>query len=122
VVVERTRLPIACLALAMPGGRAALPAPGCRPRSQPMLRAELVFGRNVGNRLGGGEAAFARFTAEEITPRFPDGLTVVDGVGQWRDPARGRLVRERAKLVTIVFADDPAKRAALDAAYKRRFA
>jgi len=24
--------------------------------------------------------------------------------------------------VTIVFADDPAKRAALDAAYKRRFA
>ena len=35
----------------------------------------------------------------EITPRFPDGLTVVDSVGQWRDPARGRLVRERGKLV-----------------------
>jgi hypothetical protein len=89
-----------------------------------MLSAELAFGRTIGNRIGVSDADFARFTAEEITPRFPDGLTVLDGHGQWRDPARGRLVREPSKLVWIVLADDPAKRAALTEvaeAYKRKF-
>jgi hypothetical protein len=104
-------------------GCASLP-PSCLPPSQPMLSAELAFGRSIGDRTGVSDADFARFTAEEITPRFPDGLTVLDGHGQWRDSARGRLVREPSKLVWIVFADDPAKRAALTEiaeAYKRKF-
>jgi hypothetical protein len=104
-------------------GCASLPS-ACLPPQQSMLSAELAFGRTIGDRIGVSDADFARFTAEEITPRFPDGLTVFDGHGQWRDPARGRLVREPSKLVWIVFADDPAKRAALTEiaeAYKRRF-
>ncbi|PZA13898.1 DUF3574 domain-containing protein [Rhodopseudomonas palustris] len=118
------RLLIACAAAAVLAGCAAVPATMCLPPSQPMLSAELAFGRNIGDRLGVSDAEFARFTAEEITPRFPDGLTVVDGAGQWRDNARGAIVREKAKLVTLVFAEDPAKRAALSdiaEAYKRRF-
>jgi hypothetical protein len=110
------------LALAL-SGCASLP-PSCLPPSQSMLSAELAFGRTIGNRTGVSDADFARFTADEITPRFPDGLTVLDGHGQWRDPARGRLLREPSKLVWIVFADDPAKRAALTEiaeAYKHRF-
>lgn len=115
---------VACLAAATLAGCAALPAPACLPPSQPMLSAELAFGRNIGDRLGVSDAEFKRFTAEEITPRFPDGLTVVDGVGQWRDSERGHVVREKAKLVTLVFAEDPVRRAALSAiaeAYKQRF-
>lgn len=27
------------------------------------------------------------FLAAEVTPRFPDGLTVIDAAGQWRDGA-----------------------------------
>ncbi|WP_349644249.1 DUF3574 domain-containing protein [Rhodopseudomonas sp. BR0M22] len=118
------RLLIACVSAATLAGCAALPGPACLPPSQPMLAAELAFGRNIGDRLGVSDAEFTRFTAEEITPRFPEGLTVVDGAGQWRDSERGAIVREKAKLVTLVFAEDPAKRAALSAiaeAYKQRF-
>lgn len=115
---------LACLAAATLAGCAALPGPACLPPSQPMLSAELAFGRNIGDRLGVSDAEFTRFTAEEITPRFPEGLTVLDGAGQWRDSERGHVVREKAKLVTLVFAEDPVRRAALSAiaeAYKQRF-
>jgi hypothetical protein len=108
--------------LALPGC-AALPQP-CLPPAKPMASAELLFGRNIGNRLGVSDAAFAQFTASEITPRFPDGLTVLDAKGQWRDSERGALVREPSKLVLISFDDAPEKRTALAAiaeAYKQRF-
>lgn len=118
------RLSIACGTAATLAGCAAMPAPTCVPPSRPMLSAEVAFGRNIGDRLGVSDAEFTRFTAEEITPRFPDGLTVVDGAGQWRDRERGAIVREKAKLVTLVFGEDPAKRVALreiTEAYKQRF-
>ena len=104
-------------------GCQSLPATGCLPPAQPMAAAELVFGRNIGDRLGVSEADFARFAAAEIAPRFP-GFTVVDSLGQWRDPARGRLVREPGKLVMIAFPDRPEARAALAdiaEAYKHEF-
>ena len=88
-----------------------------------MVSAEILFGRNIGDRLGVTEAAFARFTASEITPRFPDGLTIIDARGQYRDD-RGRLIREPSKVVLITFRDDAQKRADLVAiadAYKARF-
>jgi hypothetical protein len=104
-------------------GCASLPQ-ACLPPGRIMASAELLFGRNIGDRLGVSDAAFVRFVAREITPRFPDGLTVLDARGQWRDPERGRLVREPSKLVLISFDDDAQKRAALTAiadAYKQRF-
>ena len=104
-------------------GCASLPL-ACLAPSRPMMSAELLFGRDIGNRLGVSETAFAAFVASEITPRFPDGLTVIDARGQWRDLDRGSIVREASKLVKIVFVDDQAKRADLDAiaaAYKTRF-
>src|SRR5690242_20497740 len=104
-------------------GCASLPL-ACLPPSRPMMSAEFLFGRNIGNHLGVSEAAFAAFVASEITPRFPDGLTVIDARGQWRDVDRGIIVREASKLVRIVFVDDQEKRADLDAiamAYKTRF-
>ena len=64
------------------------------------------------------------FRAREITPRFPDGLTVTDAAGQWRDPATGTIERELSKRVEIVFPGDAEDQARLEAvvdAYKRRF-
>jgi hypothetical protein len=89
-----------------------------------MLRAELYFGRSLahGNRVS--ETQWASFVACEITPRFPDGLTVLDGKGQWRDGARGAIVREPSKVVVIVMADDAGARERIDAvaaAYRQRF-
>ncbi len=62
--------------------------------------------------------------AREITPRFPDGLTVTDALGQWRDPDSGRIVREPSKRVEIVLpgkADDRTRLDAIMSAYKRQF-
>jgi hypothetical protein len=99
-------------------------AAACTAPLRPMQQIELMFGRNVAGRHRVGEAAWARFLDREITPRFPDGLTVLDAAGQWRDPVGGRLVREPGKMVIIVTADDaPAgeRIAAITAAYKHRF-
>jgi hypothetical protein len=94
----------------------------CRLAQKPMVVADLMFGRNIGGRLGVTEKRWSRFLAQEITPRFPDGLSVVDASGQWRDTATKRIVRERSKLVTIIMpADAQEKIDAIVDAYKRRF-
>jgi len=103
---------------------ASAQAIACNAPQRPMQQIELMFGRNIAGRLRVGEAAWSRFLAREITPRFPDGLTVLDAAGQWRDPVGGRLVREPGKMVIIVTADDAPvgdRIAAIVAAYKQRF-
>jgi hypothetical protein len=85
----------------------------CAPPAESMVTAELLFGRNIGGRLGVSDAAFADFLAREITPRFPDGMTVVDARGQWRDSERNRIVREQSKLVLLIFRDDATRRESL---------
>ena len=49
-----------------------------------MARLELLFG--LGKREGGtiSDADWAAFLDAEVTPRFPAGLTVLSGYGQWR--------------------------------------
>ena len=65
----------------------------------------LFFGRSRGNVEVVSDAAWRAFLAKEITPRFPDGLTVLDAAGQWRD-GMGTIVRERTKLVIILVKRD----------------
>ena len=102
----------------------AQPAAPCMPGLKPMTVAELFFGRNIGGRTGISDAEFNRFVAREITSRFPDGLTVLDAFGQWRDPQRMTLAREASKVVIIAFsegsADDGRLQKIMDA-YKDRF-
>jgi len=83
-----------------------------------------MFGRKVGNRVGVSEAQWTRFLDREITPRFPDGLTVLDAHGQWRDSERNRIVREPSKLVQIVLpgkAEDTDRLNEIAEAYKKQF-
>jgi len=70
------------------GGCASLPQP-CPLPGRPMISAELFFGRGIGGRTV-SEKEFATFLAAEITPRFPDELTVLGAQGQWRK-SRSRL-------------------------------
>jgi hypothetical protein len=98
-------------------------AVACDAPQRPMQQIELMFGRNVAGHVRVGEAAWSRFLAREITPRFPDGLTVLAAAGQWRDPG-GRRARESSKMVIIVTADNAAAReriATIIAAYKQQF-
>ncbi len=83
-----------------------------------------MFGRNIGGKLGVTEGRWSQFLEREIAPRFPDGLTVVDAAGQWRDAKTGRLIREPSKMVTVVVVQDAALSEKIEAiadAYKRRF-
>ena len=79
-------------------GDAARPAHSSR-----WIRSELYFA--VGNEDGTGvidESKWRAFLDSEVTPRFPDGLTVLDGYGQWRFQQDGRLVRQRCKVLVVL--------------------
>jgi hypothetical protein len=123
-VVRLYLLSLALLAIAEPGLHAQPQALSCHGTQQVRQVAELLFGRDIGHRPGVSESAWARFVAREMTPRFPDGLTISDATGQGRDPADGTIVREPSKRVEIVLpgaADDEARLDAIVTAYKRDF-
>jgi hypothetical protein len=86
--------------------------------------AELMFGRKADGHMAVSETDWTRFVDLEITPRFPDGLTILDAHGQWRDREHHRIVHERSKVVEIVLPgrpDDGRRLAAIAQAYKKAF-
>lgn len=88
-----------------------------------MPTAELFFGRNIGSEIGVSEDDWRTFLAEEVTPRFPAGLSVTDVAGQWRD-ADGTIVREPSKALFLVLSGGPGEAERIEAireAYKTRF-
>ncbi|HEX2887558.1 DUF3574 domain-containing protein [Vineibacter terrae] len=98
--------------------------PICRAPAKPATQVDLYFGRDIDGTAEVSDAQWSLFVDQEVTPRFPDGLTVIDAHGQYRDTASGRISRERSKRLTIVVDDAAAARSRFDAvidAYKRRF-
>jgi hypothetical protein len=116
------RLPAIAVLLALVHSADAQTA--CHSPQQPRQIAQLLFGRNIGDRLGVSAAEWARFVDREISPRFPDGLTVLDAAGEWRDTIRKTIVHEPSKVVEIVLPgrdDDGERLSAIAEAYKRRY-
>jgi hypothetical protein len=112
------------LAAAITGSNAQSGEPSCHGGQQPRKIAELLFGRDIGHRVGVDETDWASFVERELIPRFPDGLTVSDTIGQWRSRTSGVIVREPGKRVEIVLpgkADDQARLDAVVTAYKQAF-
>ena len=105
------------------GGCASLGPQSC-PVGQTSLRtAQLFFGRSIGDAPAVSEAAFRAFVDQEISPRFPDGLTVLDGGGQWRGK-EDRPIREASKVVMIVLPNGREASDRIEAvreAYKAKF-
>jgi hypothetical protein len=96
----------------------------CAAPQSAMIEVELLFGRNIGGKLGVTDRLWAAFLAREVSPRFPDGLTVFDTRGQWRDEKTKALVREPGKIVRIILsadADAMEKVDAVAAAYIKQF-
>jgi hypothetical protein len=121
--VRTTVLAAALLALSActpPAPRTTGPA--CTVPLKPALQVDLYFGLAIGGRQI-GEAEWAAFLNAEVTPRFPDGLSVVDVAGQYRNPA-GYIARERSKLLVIIVLDAPGhlpKVQAIVDAYRKQF-
>jgi hypothetical protein len=101
-----------------PADLADAQALSCTPPQTPMLDIELMLGRGKA-----GEARWAQFLAREVTPRFPDGLTVYETTGQWRDPATKVIARGKSRVLRIIAPRDtaPDQIAAVAEAYKTRF-
>ena len=91
---------------------AVAPAPDvCGSASAAQLRTTLYFGTN---RPTGAvsELEWQLFVRDEVTTRFPEGLTVWEALGQWRDP-KGNIAQERAKVLLLVHADSEKARLAV---------
>ena len=104
-------------------GCANLSEPSCPAGLKEMTQADLYFGRNIAGAPGVSDEDWRRFVDEEVTPRFPNGLTVQDASGQWKG-ADGTIVREASKHLSIILAgasDEAVKLAAIREVYKRRF-
>jgi Protein of unknown function (DUF3574) len=109
---------------AMISGSAGAQSIECRGGLKPQQVAELLFGRRIGDHGVVSEGAWRRFVAREITPRFPDGLTVMEARGQWRNPASKRIIREQSNVVLIVLpgnAEDQDRLGEVAEAYKHQF-
>jgi len=106
------------------GAGAQTAVPPCHGTQQTKMVAELMFGRDIGHGVGVSEPQWQHFVAHELVSRFPDGLTTIDAIGQWRDRDSGRIVHEPSKHVEIVLPgnkDDDARLDAVAAAYKSAF-
>jgi hypothetical protein len=79
--------------------------------ASPQLRTTLYFG---GARPKGAvsELEWQLFLRDEVTPRFPNGMTVWDAEGQWREPGGG-IGHERTKVLLLVHPDTDAAREAV---------
>ena len=89
-----------------------------------MVVAELFFGRAIKGRAPLSDAEWAEFTAQTITPNFPDGFTVFDGEGQWRNPRTGQIARDPTKILLVATGPTPDLAQRLSAvidAYKTKF-
>jgi hypothetical protein len=95
-------------------GQAQAPAAAdsqCGTAGSPQVRTTLYFG--LARPKGAvSELEWQLFLRDEVTARFPDGLTVWEAEGQWRRPD-GVVDHERSKVLLLVHADTAAARTAL---------
>ncbi|WP_303747200.1 DUF3574 domain-containing protein [Stenotrophomonas pigmentata] len=115
---------------AEPAASAQLHGDAARPaEAGGWVRSELYFG--VGEETGPSareqtdvisDAQWRAFLDKEVTPRFPDGLTVFDAYGQWLFRGAPEPNRLRTKVLVILHEDSPQRRNDIEAirlAWKR---
>ena len=85
----------------------------CAGRAEPkgtaaFLRSELYFGTNKSDGSVVTPEEFQQFVNDNITPRFPDGLTLLTGLGQFKG-SNGLVQRERSMLLILLYPADTAR-------------
>jgi hypothetical protein len=84
------------------------PPAECGASTAAQVRTTLYFG-SARPKGSVSELEWQIFLRDEVTARFPDGLTVWDAQGQWR-ASQGSLEHERTKVLLLVHPDTPAAR------------
>jgi hypothetical protein len=119
---------ILCLALLLPLGARAqtastLAGDTAHPaRTSGWVDTRLYFGLGpaVSPAKGVSEAKWRTFLDREVTPRFPDGLSVLDVYGQWMPKSRqaapgAHPERIRSKLLIVDYPDTAENRSKIEA-------
>src|SRR5262245_34948673 len=97
----RSLLVILLLAFTVPPAVVAQQGNNARVGSN-WARTELYFGTSMANgRVVSGEQ-FKAFLDAEITPRFPEGLTVLDGFGQFKN-STGMIQQEQSFVLILLY-------------------
>lgn len=81
---------------------AGMSAIACAAPLKPAVEHQIYFGRDRGPRGEISEAQWQRFVNDVVTPRFPDGLSIINVAGQSRTGTANTLLRERTKLLIVV--------------------
>ena len=111
-------------ALVLAGCAARAPSACLLPAQKPMTDIQLFFGRAMAGGGEVGETEWSQFSRDVLARNFPDGFTVMDGVGSWFNPASHSVIGEPSRVVLIAAAPAPdtAQRIlAVTEDYKRRF-
>ncbi|MFI8993200.1 DUF3574 domain-containing protein [Streptomyces sp. NPDC053542] len=137
----RVRLAALAVSTALLGAAATASAPALTPTSaatdrpagggpavgRPYIETSLFFGTaHPDGSPPVTDKQFRRFVNEFVTPRFPDGLTVQEGEGQYRD-ANGTIERERSYELILFYPTGQAgpsgrKIEEIRSAYEKKFA
>ena len=73
----------------------------CDPGMQAMRSESLYFGTAMPNNQHVSDEDWREFLSQVATPRFPNGLTVINAAGQWVNKD-GQLIVEQSYLINIV--------------------
>jgi hypothetical protein len=71
-------------------------------QASPFIRTELYFGRNKPDGTEVSQKEFDKFLSGFVTERFPDGLTVLKGNGQFLN-SEGDVERERSVVLILLY-------------------
>ncbi|OKH44749.1 hypothetical protein NIES2101_27790 [Calothrix sp. HK-06] len=88
-----------------------------------LIKDELYFGLSKPGGKTISEVEWQQFLNRVITPRFKDGLTVMDANGQYLNNS-GKLTREKTKLIILVYETNPTKNQMVQetiSSYKKTF-
>lgn len=75
------------------------------PQAETWKRTELYFGMSKPDGTTVSEAEFKAFMDESITSRFPDGLTLLTGYGQYLGE-NGEIAKETSKVLVLFYPSD----------------
>lgn len=95
-----------------------------RPAQAQWVRTELYFsvGPIEGKEGVVSPARWREFLDQEVTTRFPDGFSVFDAYGQWKDHGAKEPERLATKVIVILHESGPTRESDIEAirlAYKR---
>jgi hypothetical protein len=71
------------------------------------FRTELYFGQSSNGR-NISTSQWNKFLKNTVTPRFPGGLTVINGNGQWLSRETNKTISEKSKILVLIHQADTA--------------